>query len=406
MPLLSRETASAPAGASGNTGLGERRDWRVLLLLTSLSADGGAEVQTVQLALRLKARGWHVSLATLRSPKSMPAALNGSGIQISTAAVGGMGSAPGAFLRLGRLVRDYKPHILHSHMTHAVLAARALRLIHPVPVVIGTLHGLRMYNVAGTGFKARELLYRVTGGLSDLTTVVCRAAAAYYTRSKVVAPERLRVVPNGVDTEVFRPDPVARDRVRREFGVTGKFVWLSIGRLDPIKDHDTLLHAFAALRRRHTAATLWVVGSGCNEDRLHRLAHQLNLDDSVRFLGIRADIPDLMNAADALVLSSKFEALPMVLLEAGGCGLPAVATNVGGNPEVIVDGVTGFLTPVGDAGRLEAAMGGLADLPERERQKIGLAARERILQEYRLDAVVDQWEELYWSLLTARKVRQ
>ena len=405
MPLLSRETAAVPAVTKGNA-IGERRGWRVLLLLTGLSEDGGAEVQTVQLALRLKSRGWDVSMATLRPPKSIPAALAESGIAVSTAGVGGAVSAPGALLRLARLVRGYKPHILHSHMTHAVLAARALRLIQPVPVAIGTLHGLRMYNVAGTGFKARELLYRLSGRLSDLTTVVCKAAASYYTKSKVVAPECLRVVVNGVDPEVFRPDQRVRDRVRAELGISEKFVWLSVGRLDPIKDHDTMLHGFARFRQRHPESVLLLVGVGSVEDRIRRLVHQLDLDDRVRFLGIRHDIPDLMNGADGLVLSSKFEALPMVLLEAGGCGLPAVATDVGGNPDVIVDGVTGFLTSVGDAGRMGEAMCGLADLPRQDRQRIGQAARDRILRDYRLDAVVDQWEQLYWSLLAAKNVKQ
>ena len=403
MPLLSRERLSSPALSGDGPVLGERAGWRIMKLITGLSADGGAEVQTVQLALRLKKRGWDVSLVSLRQPVSIPPALAEAGIEVSSAGVRDGKDVFAGLLRLIRLVRERRPHILHSHMTHAALAARAVRVIQRVPVVIGTLHGLRMYNVSGTGFKGRELMYRLSDRLSDLTTAVCGAAASYYAQARVVAPERLRVVANGVDVDTFRPDPQARDSVRRELGVDGEFVWLSVGRFVRVKDHAGMLRAFARFRVRHPRSLLLMAGAGRGGEHLRRLASELGIQDSVRFLGTRTDIPNLMNAADGLVLSSKFEALPMVLLEAGACALPAVATRVGGNPEVIADGVTGFLAPVGDPAALAETMSRLASLPCLERQRLGQAARERIVREYRFDAVIDQWEALYWSLLAARK---
>ena len=138
------------------------RPLRILMVLTGISSDGGAEVQTVQLAVRLKRRGWDVAVVSLMPIRRLPMELIDAGIPFESA---DMRSGLHAMTGLGRLaacIRRRKPHVVHSHMTYAVLAARLARAVSRVPVVIGTLHGLHMYNVSGGGYRLRELAHRAS----------------------------------------------------------------------------------------------------------------------------------------------------------------------------------------------------------------------------------------------------
>ena len=201
--------------------------------------------------------------------------------------------------------------------------------------------------------------------------------------------EKLRVIPNGVDTERFRPDSESRTRLRAELGAGGEFVWLAAGRLMWKKDYPAMLRAAAQLR----TGLLLIAGAGPLEQELAALAHELRV--RVNFLGVREDIPALMNAADGLVLSSVVEGLPMVLLEAAASGLPCVSTDAGGARDIVVDGQTGFLAPCGNPEALATAMARLMGLPGVARHKMGQAARERALTSFDMRAVTSQWEQLY-----------
>jgi glycosyltransferase involved in cell wall biosynthesis len=156
------------------------------------------------------------------------------------------------------------------------------------------------------------------------------------------------------------------------------------------KNYPLLLRAMG----RQSDMVLLIAGAGPDEDALRAAA-----PPHVRFLGARMDLPELMNAADAFVLSSDVEGLPMVLLEAGASGLPCVATGVGGVAEAMLDGHTGYIVPPGDADALTAAMTRVASLPLSERVAIGDEARAYVLARFDLDAVVGQWEHLYHALL-------
>ncbi len=133
--------------------------------------------------------------------------------------------------------------------------------------------------------------------------------------------------------------------------------------------------------------------------RTEELAARLGLSQRVRFAGFEPNVARWMQAADGFVLSSRYEGLPMVLLEAGACGLPAVATDVPGTREVIVDGETGWLTPAGDPERLATTMRWLMHTPLRLRQAMGVRARQRVVERFSLEAVLDRWERLYAELL-------
>lgn len=333
--------------------------------------------------------------------------LASEGIPVRTLGMRSAGQVLSAAWQLRQLLDREQPDILHCHMSHAILLGRIARLAHRVPVMVGTLHGLKMYNVRGTGWRLREFANGLTDWLSDATTVVCDAAAKHYVSSRAVSPKGLRVVPNGVDTRSFSFDPVVRRLMRSSLGIKDdEFVWLQVGRFQPVKDHHTMMRAFPRVLARHPNALLLLAGNGPLRQEVIELAQALGIGNRVRFLGTRSDIPALMNAADACVLSSSIEAMPMVLLEAASSGLPAVATDVGGVSDIVIEGKTGLLVPPRNPDALASAMSRLTAFPVGEREQMGLRARHHVLSQYSLEAVVDRWEALYRNLLDAKGVRK
>jgi glycosyltransferase involved in cell wall biosynthesis len=206
----------------------------------------------------------------------------------------------------------------------------------------------------------------------------------------------LSVLPNGVDTDLWRPDREARADLRREMGLGDAFLWLAAGRLEPVKDYPTLLRAFA---QTPETALLAIAGSGPLRGELEGLAAHLGLERRVRFLGFEANLRPWMQAADGFVLSSQWEGLPMGVLEAAACALPAVATDVPGTREAIENGRTGWLTPAGDAVRLGDAMTRFQQASWPERAAMGGQARHFILDRFGLESVLDRWEAFYNELL-------
>jgi glycosyltransferase involved in cell wall biosynthesis len=163
-----------------------------------------------------------------------------------------------------------------------------------------------------------------------------------------------------------------------------------------------MLRAFAAVRERRPESVLLLVGRGSLQKETELLARDLGLGGGVRFLGVRTDVPEVMSAADGYVMSSAWEGMPMVLLEAAAAALPIVATRVGGNDEVVRHEGTGFLVPPSDHEALGLAMLRLSELPEPERRAMGDRGREHIRTTYDLERVADRWEDLYREVL-ARK---
>jgi glycosyltransferase involved in cell wall biosynthesis len=260
----------------------------------------------------------------------------------------------------------------------------------PVRVLVDTLHS------SSTGPLRRKLGYRCSKWLTDKVTAVSTAVAHAHLRARMVTPARLAVLPNGVDTVVWRPDAEVRGAFRRILDLKGKFLWLAAGRLDPVKDYRTLLEAMVEVPE---AARLVIAGSGPMEGELHRLSAELGLEDRVQFLGFEPNVLRWMLAADGFVLSSRWEGLPMVILEAAACAVPAVATDVPGTREVVVDGLTGFLAEEGSAQGLQEAMTRMMQAPRAERLAMSDRARQFVLERFSLDAALDRWDALYAELL-------
>ncbi len=365
---------------------------RLLYLITDLNL-GGAESQVVQLAQRGRARGWAVMLVSMLPPRAFVAGLEQAGVEVAHLGMQRGVPDPRAILRLARRIRRWRPDVVHSHMVHANLLARLTRLIAPMPLLICTAHSIL------EGGRRRELAYRLTDPLCELTTHVSQAGAGRAVQVGAIPPGKVRVVPNGVDTTRFRPDPTARARLRRELELGEHFVWLAVGRFERPKDYPTMLKAFA-MAQKQAESLLLIAGQGPLLEECRLLARGLNIEAAVRFLGVREDIPALMNAADAFLMSSLWEGMSLALLEAAASGLPVVATAVGGNGEVLPPAQKGYLVPPQDSNALCTAMLKLESLSPDERRSLGQGNRRYVEIHYDLERIVDIWERLYEEFLS------
>jgi glycosyltransferase involved in cell wall biosynthesis len=363
----------------------------VALVIPGLDRIGGAERQVVLLAKGLRRRGWKVSVVVLSGAGGDAAAeLLAAGVGFLTLRMRKGLADPRGWIRFNRWLTHEAPDVVHAHLPHAAWLARWSRLAAPVRVVIDTLHS------SSTGTLGRKMGYRWSGWLADRVTAVSHAAAFAHLSSAMVSPSKLIVLPNGVDLSVYRSDPTVRRSVRMDLGIDHEFIWLAAGRLEPLKDYATMLRAMSLVP---DPAKLLIAGAGPLQSELTELAAKLGQEGRVRFLGFVPNIQSWMQAADGFVLSSRWEGLPMGLLEAGACGLAAVATCVPGTPEVIVDGQTGWLTPPGDAIALGESMTRLMLHPAQEQRAMGERARQYVTERFSLDSVLDRWEELYSRLL-------
>lgn len=374
-----------------------QEDRRLLFLTTGL-AYGGAETQLARLALCLKTRGWKVQVISLTPPKAYVAELEAVGIPVFSLDIRRKLPDPRPIIQLARRIRSWRPDIIHSHMVHANIMARLVRVIAPVPILIGTAHS------TNEGGRCRELLYRLTDPLCDVTTQVSQEGLKRYVRVGATPKDKICYIPNGVDTECFCPNPEVKRCLRADLGLQNTFLWIAVGRFDIPKDYPNLLQAFVCVVQENPLAMLVIAGDGPLRPAMEVLAQDLGLKDRVRFLGMRHDIPELMNAADGYVMSSAWEGMANVLLEAGATGLPIVATDVGGNREVVQDGETGFLVPLKNPEALAGAMLRLMNLSENERLQMGEASRRYIQDNYSLDLVTDMWENLYREFLAKKGI--
>jgi glycosyltransferase involved in cell wall biosynthesis len=366
---------------------------RIFILSTSMGM-GGADQQILILARAMRARGHEVRIVALTPLGPMGLEAQREGIPTESLE---LRRNPGDLSRIAhlvRMIRAWHPDILHTHMVHANLLGRAVRPLAPVGALVSTIHSI------SDGGRLRMAGYRLTNRLVDRVTIISRLAADRYLEIGAVPPERLEVIPNTVDLETFRPSADDRTAIRRQLGIGDEFTWLAVGRFQPAKDYPTMIAAFAQLARASTSRLI-LVGQGPLRGEVETLLKTEGIEDRVRFLGVRRDVPDLMCGADGYVLSSAWEGMPVVLLEAAAAGLPVVATRVGGVAEVVEDGVTGLLVPPGDPVALAEAMRTIEALSPERRAGMGAGGRALVQERYSTASVMAMWERLYSSLLPA-----
>lgn len=368
---------------------------KILFLITGL-AYGGAETQLVNLATRLKGRGWDVRVVSMLPPQAFTDELKEAGIPLATLNMRRGIADPRAVFRLLKILREWKPDIVHSHMVHANLLARITRLMVSIPVLICTAHNTY------EGGRHREILYRLTDPLCDITTQVSQAGLERYVNIGAIPKSKVQLIYNGIDIRKFNFDVEVRKKIRNKLRLGNSFCWLAVGRFDIQKDYSNLLNAFAIIVQAFCDVCLLIAGDGPLRLNMEELAKKLGINKQVRFLGVCRNIPDLMNAADAFVLSSRWEGFGLVIAEAMACQLPVVATDSGGPREILNGGKLGFLVPPKNHKALADAMIKMMNLPEPERKAMGQAGRVYIEANYSLEKVVDRWEALYKELLTKK----
>lgn len=375
---------------------------RILYILTSLGM-GGAERQVLALGDRMALRGHAVALLVLRPrlDEEWPTQIGVFRLEMRKTPL----SVIRAILRGRRFLREFKPDIVHSHGFHGNMMARLLHLVGTAPSPITTIHNVY------EGGRVRMTAYRLTGRLSRLTTAVSAAAAERFVRMKAVPAHKWVVLSNGIDTAEFAPDSDRRALTRAKMGVSDEFVWLAAGRIVPAKDFPNLLRAFAQVRSQVEAGCprsvgsdlgkktqLWIAGeaTGPESAGLRALIAELNLSGRVRLLGLRRDLPALLDASDAFALGSAWEGMPLAVGEAMAVEKVVVATDVGGTRELV--GEVGLLVPARDANALAQAMLGVMRMSSEERHALGRATRLRIAQSFSIDAKAAEWEALYASI--------
>ncbi len=227
--------------------------------------------------------------------------------------------------------------------------------------------------------------------LTDHLVSNCRSIEDRLVNDCHVPRKRITLIYNGVDAEYFRP-PDHR---------SGPPVVLSVGRLVPVKAHDVLIKAFAIVLPRHPRAELWIAGDGPRLGELTELARKNLPPGKAKFLASRQDISPLYKKADLFALPSLAEAMPNVVLEAMGSGLPVVASRVGGVPELVKQGQTGWLVPPGKPEALAGALDKLLSNPHK-RTLFGRAGRERVESDFSMTVMVKRHEEIFARLLGER----
>lgn len=302
--------------------------------------------------------------------------------------------------RLARLMRQYRPHIVHSRNWGAIEAVAAAKLAG-VPVVIHSEHGYEVDMFSGLPMR-RRLFRRASYAMADATFAVTRELRDFHARQAWIHPRSMGVMYNGVDTQRFAPSREARIAMRQELGLPEtSFVVGSVGRLVPIKDHQTFLKAAATLVKNGLDIRVLLVGSGPERERLQSLASANNLEGRVCFTGDSGRVPELLNAMDVFVLPSLGEGMSNTLLEAMACGLPTLATNVGGNPEIITDNLNGCLFAPGDVAWLASKLELLARDPGLIHQ-LGTAARNHAIESFSLSRMLELYRSFYLDLAARR----
>lgn len=360
----------------------------VLLLISGLSM-GGAENVVTNLADALVASGCQVLVVYMKAPLQVrPRRPEVGLICLGMEWLGGIFSG---YFKFCRIVRGFKPDIVHTHMFHATVLARLARLTVDIPALVSSMH------TAYDGGRLRAIAYRATDRLTDISTNVSCEAVQVFINRRAVPAGRMVSVYNGIAVDQFRALPTARNRVRRSFSIPEECpLFLAAGRLGSSKDYPTMFKALAKLPK-HFNYRLLIAGDGALRPQLEAMVAELGLASRVQFLGIRHDIPELMSGADLFLLSSVAEGFGLVVAEAMACECVVIATDSGGVREVLGD--CGFLVPSRDPDAFAAAIEKATSLPPEIAVKLGKAARKRVVDTFGFDRAIDRWHELYGALL-------
>lgn len=367
----------------------------ILHLITGLYR-GGAEGQLQQLILHSDKRRFRHVVISLLDGGSVAAELAAAGIEVRSLGMARGLPRPAGFFRLLRILRLYKPDVLHCWLYHACLLGAVTA---PLARVRKMIWGLRSANPHLRDYPvATRATVRMCAALSFLpdtiivnseTSRIVHEQWGYRTRS-------MRVFANGVDHTRFFPDSEARKSARAELGLSLDDVLIGLfARYSPMKDHDTFFRAAKLVHRRHPQVRFLLAGEGITSDnrQLLRMLEENCLQEVTYLLGPRSDVPRLTAALDVCCLSSWSESFPNVIVEAMACAIPCVATDVGDVARILGD--TGRVVLPSAPEALAEAVSWLVAMDPAKRAALGHAARRRVLAHFTLQQNVTLYEDLY-----------
>lgn len=358
---------------------------RVVYVIGQLSV-GGTERQLVLLASGLRRLGWQVTVVCLRSAMDLAPELERAGCSVVCLARG-RGGRIGRLMALRRLLQRERPDIVHG-FGHAWYFALLAGLLAGRPRIVA---GERAHPEVKPGVFRR--VDRFALSRVDAVIANARVTRRELVRDRRLPPDRGFVIPNAIDLDPFD----GPGRAERDDG-SDTFTIVTVANLDRLKGHLLLLDAFARARRARPGLVLWLIGDGPERGTLERAAAARGIADDVVFWGSRADVPALLRDADVGVTPSITEGLCNAIMEYMASGLPVVATDVGGNGELVVDGETGYLVAPGDAAALAAAIVRLAEEPATA-ARLGGAGRLRIEGSFLPEAMARSHDAVYRSLM-------
>lgn len=314
------------------------------------------------------------------------------------------GTKTGALVAdLSRLFLRERPDIVHSRNWGAIEAVLAGKLAR-VPRVIHSEHGRDIHTMNGDPWR-RRVFRRFCYSLADEVFAVSRELREHYAKQVGVSPARLNVIPNGVDVDRFHRNASARHRLRQQIGAADSEIVLgTVGRLDPVKDHATLLLAAEQLIAGGMPLRVVIVGDGPGREQMQAAVESSpSLRNRVTLAGESANPEAWLNSFDVFVLSSLSEGMSNTILEAMATELPSVVTSVGANPDLIEDGKTGFLINPRDAGSLADRIHRLSE--DRDlRSTLGKQARRKVESEFSLQRMLENYSRLYTVRKTQRRL--
>jgi glycosyltransferase involved in cell wall biosynthesis len=387
---------------------------RVLRVITRLNI-GGPSIHAISLSDRLASRGFDTRLVFGQAGRDegdmrdrIPSSVNSRHLATLRRPIAPLHDAA-AFVQLVDLVRDFRPHIIHTHMAKAGTLGRAAAAFYNHTAgrgdrvrIVHTYHGHVLEGYFGpTATRAFLAVERALATQTDRLVAISPAIRRELLDVHGIGrPDQYRIVPLGFDLrELAAVDDAARSRARAALGIPpAAHVVTTVGRLTAIKQHALFLETARRIADRDPAAVFVIAGDGELRGDLERRAAELAIADRVRFLGWRRDLPVVYGATDVFLLTSRNEGTPVALIESLAAAVPGVSTDVGGVRDVIDSAGVGVLAPFGDADAL--ADGALALLADPERRRVmGDRGRHTVLARYQLDRLVDDVDALYRELV-------
>lgn len=371
---------------------------RVLHLITGLGV-GGAETMLVKLLEGMDRERFESTVVSLLPVGALAPQIQGMGVRVESLGMRRGGLDPSALLRLTKVLRGARPSILQTWMYHANVLGTLAAVMVRVPRVVWNVRCADIgVDSAGIGLRAVFTAHVHLSRLADALIVNSTAGLEYH-RARGHAPRRWQLIENGFDTRRFRRDAGLRERWRRTLGISDEQIAIGmVARFDEFKDHATFVAAAGRMAAAHPNCVFVLVGRDITEKN-HVLCEQLNqagLGRSVRLLGERGDVAELLPCLDIATLCSLTEGFPNAVGEAMATELPCVASNVGDVTRLIGD--AGFVVPVRDPDAVVAAWGSILELGREGRRALGLRARARIEERFALSNIVSAYERLYAEL--------